>query len=293
IAAALDAGFPTTVTMHDYGLACPIAILYDDPSQAICHRTPLSLDCWRAPCMGPDAYRLKLLRTLRVLGQRTVLRVDRRLRTVIAVSKFCARIMRPFLPGKPSIVVLPNPVDAIRGPAARPADARAVLWAGNMTPIKDSILAARAAARADMPITFAGDGPLREETARANPEATMLGWLDAEGTDAAMRAARAFVLTSRWYETASLVTLEAMARGIPPIVPDQCAATEWFEDGLEGLVYNTSDEDSLVRALEQIQDPVRVAELGQNAHERYWSDPLTMSRHLDGLEQLYGELLAS
>lgn len=292
LAAALDGGFPSLLTMHDFGFTCPNATQFDYTENAICHRRPLSRACWNAPCIHPEAMRLKRLRSLRTLGQRTTLGVDRRLRHLAAVSRFAAGISGPSLHKSAKVHIVRNPIEAERTSPARPENAQTLLWAGRMTQEKDPMTAAAGAALAGIPIQFAGTGEMETRTRDANPAAEFLGWRRPEEVAALYENSRALVLTSRWYETASLVTLDAMSRGIPPVVPRTSAATEWFDDGVEGLTFGAGDSASLARALEQLKDDTEVARLGRAAYARFWADPPTMETHLDRLEEIYGEVLA-
>lgn len=290
--AALDGGFPTLVTMHDYGLTCPNATQYDYVQGAVCTRRPLSAACWGASCIHPDAMMLKRLRAARTLGQRTVLGINRRLRHLASVSRFAAKVNAGSLPARAKVHLVLNPIEVTFASPAAPERAEAVLWAGRMTTEKDPVLAAAAAKTADMPIQFVGSGDEEAAVRAANPAATMLGWRAPQEVGTLTSAARALVLTSRWYETASLVTLDAMARGIPPVVPSDTAATEWFEDGAEGLVFERGNVASLARALERLRDDAEVTRLGRAAHARFWADPPTMDAHLDRLEEVYAEVRA-
>ncbi len=298
LAAALDGGFPCLLTMHDYGYVCPNSMFYDYTAGAICLRRPLSRDCWNAPCIHPDALPLKRLRALRTLGQRTTLRVDRRLTHLAAVSRFAAGIVAPSLHPNAKVHLLLNPIDADPGrPPAEPERASAVLWAGRMNPEKDPVTAAAGAALAGVPIHFVGSGAdepaVREANARNPAGAEVLGWSSPERVAELTAASRALLMTSRCYETASLVVLDAMSRGVPPVAPRTSAATEWFDDGAEGLLFDAGSRESLAEALTKLKDDATVRRLGRAAHARFWSDPPTLERHLDRLEGLYDEVRAS
>lgn len=290
IAAALDAGFPSLLTMHDYGFVCPNTMFYDYNEGAICLRRPLSRECWNAPCIHRDALTLKRLRAFRTLGQRTVLGIDRRLKDLAAVSNFAGDIVKPYLRPETRVHLVRNPVDLPKAPAASPARAKSYLWAGRMTEEKDPLTPARAAAHARAPIRMAGTGPLEEETFALNPAAERLGWLAPAAVGSLYETTRALLLTSTCYETASLVVLDAMSRGVPVVSPRLSAATEWFDDGVEGLVFDGGDAESLAAVLARLGDDALVARLGRAAYERFWSDPPTLESHLDRLETLYAEI---
>ena len=126
-----------------------------------------------------------------------------------------------------------NPIDAPDlGPKENPA-AGEFIFVGRLSPEKGVFLFAEAAAKLGVPATFVGDGPLKEELRARFPNARLLGWQDSENVRQAMRAARALVFPSLWFEGQPLTVLEAKALGTPVIVADQCAGRDEIEDGAE------------------------------------------------------------
>ena len=107
-----------------------------------------------------------------------------------------------------------------------------------------------------------------------------------------MRAARALVFPSLWYEGLGLTALEAKAMGTPVIVSDICAAREQIADGAEGLWFRSGDAASLASALERLKDDALVARLSRAAYESYWREPPTLSRHVEQTLAVYDEALA-
>jgi glycosyltransferase involved in cell wall biosynthesis len=95
-----------------------------------------------------------------------------------------------------------------------------------------------------------------------------------------------------WYETQGLVVLEAAALGLPAIVADTCAASQFIVDGKTGLLFRQGDKQDLQKKLLQMnQDSAMARELGRAAYDRYWSAPTTLSRHTAELVQCYQEVL--
>ncbi len=142
-----------------------------------------------------------------------------------------------------------------------------------------------------MPV-FAGDGPAAEEIAALYPEARLLGWKSPAEVKALLRAARALVFPSLWFEGQPLTVLEAKAMGAPVIVSDGCAGREEMQDGVSGLWFQSADANSLARALEKAKDDALVARMSSAAYDQFWSDPPTLSRHVERLGAVYGEILA-
>ena len=193
----------------------------------------------------------------------------------VYVSRRQEDIVKPLLPPGARLRHLSNPIEAADlGPKTNPASG-AVIFVGRLSPEKGASLFAEAAARAGVVPTFIGDGPMAAEMRRQYPQARFAGWLPPEQARAQMRAARALVFPSLWYEAQGLTILEAKAMGTPVIVSDVCAGRDEIDDGVNGLWFKSGDVDALAAALERIRDDSLVARFSQAAYESYWSAPQT------------------
>jgi glycosyltransferase involved in cell wall biosynthesis len=284
-------GFPTVLTLHDYGYACPISTFYIYPTGRICTLRGLSKECRRCQCIAPGADKLKALHVARLAGQRYLYRVPQRLRHFIAVSEFSLDVLRSYLPPEAEATVLPNPVEVEDHGPSDVAEHREMLFVGRLTREKDPVTVARAAHGAGLPVRFAGDGPMVADVREANPEAETLGWVKPEDVRALYRQARAFVMASTWYETAGLVVLEALSQGLPVIVSDKCASREYVEDGVNGLWFEGGSVSELQTKMRLLDDPELATRMGRAAYDRFWADPPTMEAHLRRLTELYERML--
>lgn len=283
----VDRAFPLVVTLHDYFIACPNGGFFDYRAGRICSRRPLSLSCLGCNCDRRN-YAHKLWRCLRTFLQNRWLALPGRVARYIGVSDFSAAVLQPHLPPRAPVAVLRNPVDCEDQGPAPVADNRAFLFVGRLVPEKGVRLFAEAAAAAGVPAVFVGDGELLPELRRLCPHARFTGWLDPAAIRAELRRARALVLPSLWYETLGLVAIEAAAAGVPAIVADGCAATDYIRPGETGLHFAQGSVASLAAALRTAAaDPALVARLGQGAYRWYWDDPWTARRHVAGLLAIY------
>ena len=146
---------------------------------------------------------------------------------------------------------------------------------------------AEAAERTGMVPVFIGDGPLEPEIRIRYPQARLLGWHSFEDVRSAMRAARALVFPSVWYETFGLTVYEALACGTPVVVSDDCAGREGVSDGRNGLWFRSGDARDLARKLAALRDDDFLARLSRMAYDDYWANPLTRDRHVEALCQIY------
>ena len=102
-----------------------------------------------------------------------------------------------------------------------------------------------------------------------------------------LRAARALVFPSVWYEGQPLTVLESLAMGTPVIVSDLCAGREAVEDGVSGLWFKSGDVVSLAGAMTQLADDATARRMSLAAYNLFWADALTLDRHLDKLAIVY------
>jgi glycosyltransferase involved in cell wall biosynthesis len=141
-------------------------------------------------------------------------------------------------------------------------------------------------------LVIVGEGPLRS-TLQNSYEEGVLWWgyeADLATRIALLQCAEVFVLPSL-VEGLSLALLEAMASGCACVATDAGADGEVLAGGA-GIVMSTLGVTSQLRTLLPVlrDQPVLTRELGRQARERVLQR-YTMSRNIDALEQLYGELM--
>jgi len=287
--AARLAGFATLCTLHDFFAACPNGALYDYRREEPCQRRPLSTSCILTNCDKRHPLH-KSYRVVRGMVQRHYAHFPDSVRDFIALSQRSVSLLRPYLAPGSQVYPLSNIIDV---PRSQPVDVAAnshLVVLGRLDAEKGVTLAATAARCADMPILFAGEGPLRSVVEGRG--GTVTGWLDSAGVWQALGQARCLVFPSRWYETFGLVVEEAAARGIPAIVSDISAAAERVEDGVTGWIFRSGDLNDLTRCMRLAQDAAQVAAAGAAAYARFWADPPNRRRHVRGLLSIYDAVLA-
>lgn len=282
---------PALYTMHEYFQVCPTGGFYDYKRQSICHLKPLSLPCWARSCDARSHVR-KIWRNARLAGANVLTGFSELFTDYLVFSDFQKRIVAPYLPRTSQTHILANPIgiDDL-GPRPRTGTSD-FLFVGRLSPEKGPLIFAEAARRAGVRPVFVGDGPLIDRLRSTYPEARLLGWRDSAGVRAAMRAARALVFPSIWYEGQPLTVLEAKALGVPVIVSDACAGRQDVEDGVTGLWFKSGDADDLAGAMNRLRDDAYAATLSEAAHTAYWAAPQTLTRHTQGLERIYRGVLA-
>jgi glycosyltransferase involved in cell wall biosynthesis len=128
-----------------------------------------------------------------------------------------------------------------------------VLFAGRLVEakgVRDAIAAWRLSG-VELPLVFAGSGPLRAELDRlaataGPPGLEVRGWVRREELGGLYRRARALVFPPRWQEPFGIVGLEALSFGVPVVAWESGGVAEWHPG--PGLV-RWGDVPALARAL--------------------------------------------
>ena len=285
-----ERGIPLVTTLHEFFTVCPNGGFFDYQRQEICTRRALGADCLTTHC-DARSYAQKVWRVARLGIAQTAGRIPSGMRDVIFISALSRQLLEPYFPSTTRWHSVRNPVEIEAQPRARAEDNRRFLFVGRLSPEKGAELFAAAAVAAGVPARIVGDGELRASIAGRFPSVESLGWLKPAEVCREIRACRALVFPSVWYETQGLVVQEALANGVPVIVADRTAAREAVRDGHNGLLFQQGDQASLTSAFLRLADDATVAALSHNAHTDYWSSPPTLTAHVERLLAVYGELL--
>lgn len=279
-------GLPAVYTLHEYFLFCPNGGFFDYPAGERCERVPMSFACLSRNCDSRN-YAQKLWRVARHAAMNEIADLPAAFPDYILISKFQRDIVAGRLPATARLHEVSNPIDAVDlGAKSNPASGDFV-FVGRIAREKGPLLFAEACRRAGVAPVFVGDGPIAGELAAAYPEARILGWKSKAEVLALMRAARALVFPSLWYEGQPLTVMEAKAMGTPVVVSDGCAGREEIEDGVAGLWFKNGDAGSLAAALTRLKDDALVSALSQGVYRDFWSNPPSLARHIDGILAVY------
>lgn len=288
---AIKNKFAVVYTMHDYFMACPNGGFFNYQKNSICRLSPLSVQCVLTNC-DARSYSQKLWRVWRQVIQRNIGLLPKGVRHIVSVSEFSKSILKPFLPRGSTIYSIANPVEVNKTAPVNVIKNNLFAYVGRLSKEKGALVFAQAATKMGAEAVFVGEGDLCDEVVRACPSAEMTGWLDRVSVNNILNKTRALVFPSAWYETQGLVVLEALARGIPVIVSDACAARDLVLDGETGLWFHSGDVDDLIRSMKIMLDDAVVKEMSNKAFDRYWHQPSTLEHHVDQLEQCYQEVLS-
>jgi glycosyltransferase involved in cell wall biosynthesis len=219
------------------------------------------------------------------------------------------------------VVVLPNGIDADEIERSTPADPAAAVVRGfpalaAATPLLLSVgrleaykgfgdtlaaledLHARDGLGARWAWAIVGDGPDRGRLtegigASLRPHVHLLGRIEESLLHALYARAAVFVHATH-YEGSSLVTLEAMAHGVPVVATRAGGIPDKVTDGVTGRLVAPGDVGALADAIaELLADAPRRQQMGRAGHARAHADfawPSLAARTIALYEQLLGEV---
>ena len=288
VRACRRSGLPALFTLHDYFALCPNGAFYDYRRGENCTRRALSPSCIATRC-DARAHAHKLWRLTRHAIATAADALTGGL-ALIYLSERQRQVLEPHLPADTRLFHVPNPVEVADDGPAPVEENETFLFLGRLSREKGAILLAEAAAALGVPARFVGAGSEAAAIRRILPGAELSGWLPEAAVAQAIRGARALVFPSLWYETFGLAVYEALAKGVPAIVSDNTAAVEAIVPGETGLLFRSGDAGDLAARMRVLGDAATAKRFGRRAHQVYWRDPLTLERHLDRLEEVYGQV---
>ncbi len=286
-------GIPVVLTTHDLKIACPsYQMLTHD---GICER-----------CKGGRLYNVVRHRCVKgssllsgvVFVESAVHRAmrtyTRNVDRFVTPSRFYATKFAEWGFDPDRFVHIPNYVrpDDFR-PGFEPG--QAFVYFGRLAPEKGVATLIRAAATADVPLWIIGTGPeeqaLRALAADVRADVEFLGYLSGDALHDRVRAARANVLASEWYENGPVSVLESYALGTPLVGARIGGIDELILEGETGFGFESGSVDDLAATLD------RVAHLADGTLEklgragRQWiEDDFSADRFVERTASLYADL---
>jgi glycosyltransferase involved in cell wall biosynthesis len=284
--AAIDAGIPTVLTLHDYWFLCPRLTLQrsdgalcqgmpDDP--AVCawcrcaEQRPVRLaDQVSGGLAGRAARAFALREERRVIADRraTVLPALGLPDAVIAPSRFLAAQFAPFVPADRLIVSRYGLDLAPYAAAARRGDGGPIRigFTGQIAPHKGVHVLVEAFTRlrpARRPVELHIYGGLDiypdyvatlRRIACGDPRVHLHGRFENRRAPEILAGFDLAVVPSVWYENSPLAIMEAHAAGTPVVTAALGGMPELVRDSEDGLLFRAGDARDLARQLQRVID---------------------------------------
>ena len=248
-------GVPTVLTLHDLKIACPAYNML--AHDGVCER-----------CRGGKLYSVV---TNRCIGgsalMSLVVGLEAVLHKILGSYRRCVDLFvvpsRFYIDkfcewGWPRELFrhIPNFVD-LTAYEPRYEPGAAFLYFGRIIRQKGVSTLIQAAAQAGVPLQIAGTGPdleaMRELATRLGANVSFLGHLGGSALRDTVRAARAVVLPSEWYENAPVSVLEAYALGKPVIGARIGGIPELVRENETGVCFESASVTGLAAALRDMQ----------------------------------------
>jgi glycosyltransferase involved in cell wall biosynthesis len=288
-----DRGVPLVMTLHDLKVACPAySMLTHD---GICERCRggrlfhvLTNRCMKgsfslSALVMFESYLHRFLHSYETNVDRFV---------VPSMFYFDKLVEWGFEPSRFEYV--PNFVDADAFDP-EPEAGKRILYFGRLSTEKGLRTLIEASAAAQVGIDIVGRGPiaepLKQRAAELDADVRFHGFLSGEPLHDAIRAARAVVVPSEWYENAPLSVLEAFALGKPVIAAAIGGLPELVVEGESGWQFESGSVDSLAARLREVTDAddCEIREFGLAARKRVQVN-FSPRRYMDDIRKLYGRL---
>jgi glycosyltransferase involved in cell wall biosynthesis len=289
------AGVPVVQSLHNYRLFCPVATFSRDG--CICEAC-VENGLWRGVAHG--CYRGSRAATGTVA---LMLGVHRRMGTwthvvdcYIALTKFGQRKFIEYGLPAGKVYVKPNFVDP--DPRMRSCKGEGAVFVGQLRAGKGlrTLLTAWARVGNGLPLTIAGEGPLRTEledraSALSLSGVSFTGQLAPGEVRDLMKRSQFLIFPSETYETFGMSIAEAFACGTPVICSRLGAMQELVDDGRTGLHFTPSDAGDLAAKVEWARaHPKEMETMGRAARGEYEAK-YTAERNYPMLMEIYRRVL--
>lgn len=287
------AGIPAVMTAHDLKIACPAYKMLN--RTGVCER-----------CNGGSLVNVVRHRCVRdSLGASAVVLLEsslhrwrqtyrNRLSRIVVPSRFFLEKFVEWGWPREVFVHIPNFVDAdLFTPGYEPSSH--FLYFGRLAPEKGLVTLMRAAAKAKVSLRVVGTGPMEGELhalqATLQADIEFLGYRTGADLHGLIRAARATVLPSEWYENAPMSVLESCALGTPVIGARIGGIPESLQEGETGWSFESGNVDDLAGVLARVAatDSSRLVQMGRSARQHV-ATHFSRARYASAMASLYSEL---
>jgi glycosyltransferase involved in cell wall biosynthesis len=244
-------GIPTVLTLHDLKIACPAYNMLT--RDGVCERCKGGriYNVVTNRCIGGSAM-MSLVVGIEALVHKVLGSYSRCVDLFVVPSRFYVEKFCEWGMPRKLFRHIPNFVDLGN---FRPeyAPGGYFLYFGRVIRHKGVTTLIRAAARSGVRLQIAGTGPELEEcralASELGANVIFRGHLSGTELHDTIRAARAVVLPSEWYENAPVSVLEAYAMGKPVIGARIGGIPELIRDGDTGLSFSSGDVANLAAVL--------------------------------------------
>lgn len=238
------------LTLHDYFSICPNGGLYNYKKNTICFHNPLSLKCLLCNCDSRN-YAQKIWRIIRQFVQNSNIKKCKNI-NYLYISNFQKNIVSKYINN--DLTYIANPIECYPNLKIDFNKNNYYLFIGRLSPEKGCELFCRAISELNKEGIVIGDGSLLSDLKEKYNNIKFVGWKNKNEILKYIKKAKCFILSSICYEADPLSVHEACGIGMPCIVPNNCAASDQIKDGINGLIYQSNNLDSLKEKIMEFEE---------------------------------------
>lgn len=287
---------PLVMTLHNFRLLCPSAILYYKGKpfmSSIQQSFP-----WKAALKG--VYKNSRLLTFWMslsMQLNQWMKVWNLPDRYIVLSEHARKIFMNSKLHFPADKIMIKPNFCYAPPILKTVRNKAFLYVGRLTEEKGLRSMMNAFAQTGLPVNIAGDGPLKDEViafCTRHSNITFLGSLKKEEVFRWLHQCTALVFPSVWYEGMPLTIIESFACGTPVIASKLGAMDTMITDDYNGLHFEAGNETDLsdkLRKWEQLTEQEK--DVYRNNSQDTYHQLYTPEKNREQLLHLYKSLITT
>ena len=266
--ACRDASVPAVITLHNFRILSPGALLH--PDELVRCRNLRGSSWWTIP---KAVYRNSPAATLAVVAMiefhkwagTWIRKVDR----FIALTHWAKGVLTEG--GLPANRITVKPNCVARQTMSRGVRRRGALFVGRLDQQKGVGILLQAWKEIGYPLKIIGDGPLAHFVQQnTNDCIAYLGRLPRETVHREMQSAEFLILPSTGHEMFPVTVLEAFSNDLPVLCSDLSSLKDLIEPGVTGLTFASGDSQALAaRVRWAVSNPSALGELRRRAHAIY------------------------
>ena len=282
--------FKVVLTLHDYFTACPNGGYFNYKQNEICKLKPISGKCIKCNCDSRN-YGFKLYRVVRQFVQNKIVKLNDKLENVISISDFSEKVLKLTLGKNAKITRIYNPIEInAESNIIDPSKNEYYLYVGRVSKEKGVDIFCQAITELGYKGIVVGDGEEKEKLQKQYTNLEFTGWKSKKEVQEYMKNARALIFPSRWYEGAPLTTIEAFSIGLPCIVSNRCAASEFTKEGVNGFLFDGTVNE-LKEKLIQYNEKVNIQQMSKDTYNSYLEFNFNNDNYVEQLRSCYNKIL--
>lgn len=282
--------FKIALTLHDYFTICPNGGFFNYKKCEICKKKAMSFDCIKTNCDSRN-YLFKIYRCIRQTIQNLNTRNLKNIDYFISISDFSIDKLKKYIPSNSVIKRIYNPISLVKASRTKVEKNKYYIYVGRISKEKGVDIFCQAISELGLSAIVVGDGVEREplESKYKRKKIKFVGWQNTQAVNDYLNKAKCLIFPSRWYEGAPLTILEALSKGIPCIVSDQCAAIEFINEH-NGFIYDGTNVNDLKNKILNYEN-TDIKRLSDNAYNNYWKEPYDEKKYINSLIKFYNQCI--